>query len=261
MSDISGDLMSHLRYPEDLFKVQRELLARYHVTDAGSFYGGQDFWKVPEDPTQEQRIRRPAAVLPDARDARTRTTPHFSLTTTFMPFGDRQVLSGFLAVDANAGTDGRASERAATARCGCSSCPRTATSEVPARCRTTSSRPTPTAAAFSLTLSQFLNNARQQGSSVTLGNLLTLPVGGGLLYVEPIYVQANTQSAYPLSGPSWWRSATSWRGPTPSTARSTASSAATRAPSAGDTGTPADRSRRHQPTPATTPTPAPTRRP
>ena len=50
-----------------------------------------------------------------------------------------------------------------------------------------------------LGLSQFLNIQKQQGSSVVLGNLLTLPVGGGLLYVEPIYVQANTQSAYPLN--------------------------------------------------------------
>ncbi len=42
---------THLRYPEDLFKVQRELLARYHVTDPQAFYGGQDFWEVPNDPT------------------------------------------------------------------------------------------------------------------------------------------------------------------------------------------------------------------
>ena len=52
MSEISGDLMSHLRYPEDLFKVQRKMLARYHVTDADSFYGGQDFWRVPQRPDQ-----------------------------------------------------------------------------------------------------------------------------------------------------------------------------------------------------------------
>ena len=55
MSQISAELMSHLRYPEDLFKVQRQMLSRYHVTDAASFYGGQDFWEVPEDPSQEQR--------------------------------------------------------------------------------------------------------------------------------------------------------------------------------------------------------------
>ena len=54
-------------------------------------------------------------------------------------------------------------------------------------------------AEYSLGLSQFLNIQRQQGSTVVLGNLLTLPVGGGLLYVEPIYVQANTASAYPLN--------------------------------------------------------------
>ena len=60
--------MSHLRYPEDLFKVQRQMLAKYHVTDAASFYGGQDYWQIPEDPAQEAQ-RRPAALLPDAEDA------------------------------------------------------------------------------------------------------------------------------------------------------------------------------------------------
>ena len=60
--------MSHLRYPEDLFKVQRTLLARYHVTDAGQFFSGNDFWANPNDPTSS--VDRPAAaVLPDAADA------------------------------------------------------------------------------------------------------------------------------------------------------------------------------------------------
>src|SRR5450756_1494185 len=52
---------------------------------------------------------------------------------------------------------------------------------------------------FTLTLSQFLNNNRTQDSQINLGNLLTLPVGGGLLYVEPIYVSAKTTSSYPLA--------------------------------------------------------------
>ncbi|MEP7370212.1 MAG: UPF0182 family protein, partial [Dermatophilaceae bacterium] len=56
-----------------------------------------------------------------------------------------------------------------------------------------------TSDAFTLTLNQFLNQSRQKGSNVTLGNLLTLPVGGGLLYVQPIYVQAENSSSYPLS--------------------------------------------------------------
>ena len=49
MSAISGDLMSHLRYPEDMFKVQRNLLATYHVTDAAGFYSGGDRWRLAEE--------------------------------------------------------------------------------------------------------------------------------------------------------------------------------------------------------------------
>ena len=72
LSAISGDLMAHLRYPEDLFKVQRNMLAKYHVTDPAAFYGGQDFWTVPPDPTETDGSH-PAAVLPDPEDARGRT--------------------------------------------------------------------------------------------------------------------------------------------------------------------------------------------
>ena len=72
MSEISGDLMSHLRYPEDLFKVQRELLSRYHVTDANAFYSGGDYWKVPQEPTSDVRSGQPpyylSIAMPDQKD-------------------------------------------------------------------------------------------------------------------------------------------------------------------------------------------------
>ena len=61
-SEITDELREHLRYPEDLFKVQRELLTRYHVTDPRQFFNSQDFWRVPPDPTTGPG-RRPAAVL------------------------------------------------------------------------------------------------------------------------------------------------------------------------------------------------------
>src|SRR4029077_272398 len=50
-SDITPDLAAHLRYPEDLFKVQRSLLAKYHVNDPVTFFSTSDFWDVPLDPT------------------------------------------------------------------------------------------------------------------------------------------------------------------------------------------------------------------
>ena len=61
-SDISPELAAHLRYPEDLFKVQRALLAKYHVNDPVTFFSTSDFWDVPLDP-EPDREQLPAPVL------------------------------------------------------------------------------------------------------------------------------------------------------------------------------------------------------
>jgi hypothetical protein len=197
-SEIPPALMEHLRYPEDLFKVQREILARYHVTDPGTFYGSNDLWKVPADPTKDQRIQvdQPPYYLSIAMPGQ--TDPQFSLTTTFMPFGTREVLSGFLAVDSNAGTTA-GQRRAGYGQLRLLELPKDSNVRGPGQVQNDISSSSVQPPEGGLGLSQFLNIQKQQGSSVVLGNLLTLPVGGGLLYVEPIYVQANTQSAYPLN--------------------------------------------------------------
>ena len=121
LSSIKGSLMSHLRYPEDLFKVQRSLLARYHVTNAGQFFSGNDFWANPNDPTSSVAVPQPPYYLtlrmPDQDEA------SFSLMSSFIPTGTnaRNVLTGYLAVDAEAGNR-TGSRRRTTARCACSSC-------------------------------------------------------------------------------------------------------------------------------------------
>jgi len=196
-SNISASLMSHLRYPEDLFKVQRQLLAKYHVTDPDSFYGGQDFWKVPADPTQEQRTTdQPAYYLTVAMPGQAQ--PQFSLTTTFMPVGDREILSGFLAVDSNAGST-KGSPRDGYGKLRLLVLPKEKSVKGPGQVQNEIGSSNTTSPTFPLNLSQSINSYRQEGSSVTLGNLLTLPVGGGLLYVEPVYVQAKSTSSFPLS--------------------------------------------------------------
>lgn len=61
-SEISDSLKQHLRYPVDLFKVQRNLLSKFHVTDPGGFFTGDDFWAVPNTPGQgdnEATTRQP----------------------------------------------------------------------------------------------------------------------------------------------------------------------------------------------------------
>src|SRR6516164_722794 len=82
---IPFSLRQHMRYPTDLFEVQREILAQYHVGTAQSFYGGQNFWAIPNDPTglaANQHSQPPyylTETIPGYRQ------PQFSLTTTFVP--------------------------------------------------------------------------------------------------------------------------------------------------------------------------------
>jgi uncharacterized membrane protein (UPF0182 family) len=193
ISAINGSLMEHLRYPEDLFKVQRQLLQKYHDTDAGSFYGGQNFWRVPDDPTQSgSDLLQPPYYLSLAMPGQSQ--PAFSLTSTFMPTGDRNVLSGFLAVDGDAGSqDGKRSPTYGTMRLlemtgGTVNGPGQVYNDM----RTSSTTSNDASLGRQLTLAQFISTTSSNGAAVTFGNQLTLPVGGGLLYVQPIYVQARS---------------------------------------------------------------------
>jgi hypothetical protein len=178
---ISPDLMQHLRYPEDFFKVQRKLFAEYHVTDPRAFYSGQDFWKVPDDPTapapdQAQPPYYLTLQMPG------QSAPAFSLTTTFAPF-NRDTLAAFMAVNAQPGPD------FGTIRV--LQLPSNTTIPGPGQVQNNFEADPDVATTLSL--------LRRGGSEVDLGNLLSLPVGGGVLYVEPVYVRASTgQSSYPL---------------------------------------------------------------
>ena len=188
LEEISGDLMSHLRYPEDLFKVQRQLLSQYHVTDAASFYSGGNFWNIPDDPV--------VGNVPQAPHYLTLQMPRqdsaeFSLTSSFIPGGqtDRNILTGFLAVDSETGSEAGA-VREGYGQLRLLELPSDVTVPGPGQVQNTfNSNPT---------ISTELNLLEQGGSQVLRGNLLTLPVGGGLLYVQPVYVQASTGTQYPL---------------------------------------------------------------
>ncbi len=182
-SAMSKSLLEHIRYPEDLFGVQREVLSTYHVKTADAFYGGQDFWRVPTDPSSlgaNAGIQPPYYMtlkLPGEEKAA------FSLTTSFVPRGNRQNLTAFAVVNSDNGPDyGKISVL---------QLPRS----------TNISGPSQVASNFEAKpeVAQALSLLRQGGSDVVLGNLLTLPVGGGLLYVQPVYVRATANnSAYPL---------------------------------------------------------------
>ncbi|WP_165362462.1 UPF0182 family protein [Promicromonospora panici] len=191
MEEISGDLMSHLRYPEDLFKVQRTLLSQYHVDNSAEFFSGQDFWNNPTDPTSETT---PPSLQPPyylTLQMPGQEEPTFSLTSTFIPGGntDREVLTGFLAVDADAGNEaGVKSEDYGKLRL--LELPRDTTVPGPGQVQNNfDSNPT---------ISEQLNILEIGASTVRRGNQLTLPVGGGLLYVQPVYIQSTGGTQFPL---------------------------------------------------------------
>jgi uncharacterized membrane protein (UPF0182 family) len=182
-SAISEDLLAHVRYPEDQFKVQREVFTRYHVTDPQIFYGSQDVWKVPIDPTSPSSgdISQPPYYLTLQMPGD--TEPKFSLTTTFAPF-DRETLAAFMSVNSDA-TDPHYGQIRAL------KLPRNTTFPGPAQMQNNIES--------NQTVANALLSLRRGGSSeVELGNLLTLPVADGLMYVEPVYARSTQADAsYP----------------------------------------------------------------
>ncbi|MFM9446314.1 UPF0182 family protein [Streptomyces acidiscabies] len=176
---ISKDLMDHLRYPQDLFKVQRELLTRYHVKDATTFLSGSEVWQVPDDPTNKSGDAVPPYYLslkmPDQK------AQAFSLTTTLTPNG-RDNLSAFMAVDAEAGTADYGKIRILKL-------PTSTTVDGPKQVQSQFNSEQDIAESIRL--------LRGGDSEVEYGNLLTVPLDGGLLYVEPVYVRGGGLK-YPL---------------------------------------------------------------
>ncbi|MGA0010102.1 MAG: UPF0182 family protein [Candidatus Nanopelagicales bacterium] len=177
-SAMPSEIEAHVRYPQDLFKVQRVVMSRYHVTDPATFYNGTDFWIVPFDPTQAIQQFQPPYYLTLQMPGQNQ--PSFSLTTTFAP-QRRPTLAAFMAVDSAPG-DGYGTIRVL---------------QLPSN--TTIPGPTQVQNNFESDpeISAELSLLRRGGSEVDLGNLLSLPFNGGLLYVEPVYLRA-TQDGYPL---------------------------------------------------------------
>ena len=212
MSAISGDLMSHLRYPEDMFKVQRNLLATYHVTDASGFYSGGDRWRLAEETStygdasassSSQRVdangnpvSAPTSLQPPyylTMQMPGQESAEFSLTSVFVPGGGgegrREAMAGFLAVDSETGnTPGQVREGYGKLRL--LALPSSTTVPGPGQVQNKYDSDEKIATQ--------LNLLNQADSTVIRGNLLTLPVGGGLLYVQPVYVQGTGSASYPV---------------------------------------------------------------
>ena len=191
-TEMSAALMDHVRYPEDMFKVQRELLGRYHVTDPDDFYENNDAWSVPSDPTRDDDVKQPPYYMTLQMPGQ--EEPAFSLTSNYIPqitqnAQQRNVLYGFLSAagDAGTGEDGVKAEDYGTLRL--LELPRSTTVPGPGQAQANFDS--------NATVSQELNLLRQGASEVLNGNMITLPVAGGILYVQPVYVRSSGGTTYP----------------------------------------------------------------
>lgn len=185
-SQISDELREHFRYPEDIFKIQRELLTQYHVQNAQEFYATQTFWNVPQDPTSEGGLdpNSDAAKQPayyTYSQSPWQNKPHFQLTSALTPL-NRQYLAAWVSVSSDPGSYGDMRVL---------------------RLPTSGSRqlegPVQVQNAFQShpEFTQDRTLLGNQSVDLIYGNLLTLPVAGGFMYVEPIYVQQRDAQSYP----------------------------------------------------------------
>ncbi len=176
-SEITPELAAHFRYPEDLFKVQRNVLSRYHVSNPGEFFVGQDFWKVPDDPTKPNSAPQPPYYIVGQFPGQ--TSPRFQLTSA-VTANQRENLAALITASYDD-----------TGKPGIQLLELPGDSPILGPNQVQPKMQNDQNARASLSL---LNS---QDSRVVYGNLLTLPVGDGLLYIEPVYIRGTGTNSYP----------------------------------------------------------------
>jgi len=192
-SQMPAALVSHLRYPQDLFNVQRSILTRYHVTNASDFYNGNDFWKLPVDSSVGATSRlnaigkvvtvsapiQPSVYMSVSSDGMSEA--RYALSTPFVTL-NRRNLSAFMSVDSEPGPDyGRLTLL-----------------EIPAGQSVKGPAQISNDIESLPRIANKLTLLRGGNSQVVIGNLLAMPLGGKFLYVEPVYTQAKTGTKFPV---------------------------------------------------------------
>ena len=172
MSEFPTDLRPHLRVPEDLFNVETAVYGRYHVQNELTFYQQDDLWTVPSTKTNEQSLPNEAYYvimsLPEA------VNPEFLLLQPMIP-KDRPNMIAWVA----ARNDGEVYGQTRVYRFP------TGTSVFgPAQIEARIDADPEISAQVSLW--------NQSGSTVVRGNLIVVPVGDSIVYLQPVYLRSTS---------------------------------------------------------------------
>ncbi|MFD4367511.1 UPF0182 family protein [Rhodococcus sp. NPDC058521] len=166
---VSDSLREHFRYPEDLFRMQRELLSKYHVDDPREFFTNNAFWSVPSDPTVDaDRNQPPFYVLVGDQET---AEPSFRLASAMVGF-NREFLSAYISAHSDPAEYGRITVL---------QLPTDTLTQGPQQIQNSMISDTRVASERTLL---------ERSNRIQYGNLLTLPIAdGGVLYVEPLYTE------------------------------------------------------------------------
>ena len=173
-----ADLRSHMRYPEDIFSVQADMLATYHMTDPRIFYNKEDVWEIPTevygDSTQSVKTAPYYEVLALPGE----TQPEFALLLPFTPLS-KQNMASLLVARQDGANYGKLQLL---------DFPKESLVFGPAQIEARIENEPD--------ISSQLTLWNQGGSKVIRGNLLVVPIANSVMYFEPLYLQAQ-QSPIP----------------------------------------------------------------
>ena len=172
LDEMPAVLRDHVRYPEDLFQIQAQVFRRYHIDNARGFFLGEGFWDIPTERfgAQEQLVEPYYVVMKLPGEE----VEEFVLILPFRPRGDRRNSIAWLA----ARSDGENFGKLLNFRFPIGT-------EIlgPSQVESSIDADPLISAQFTLW--------GQSGSEIVRGNLLMMPIGDGILFVEPIYLQAT----------------------------------------------------------------------
>ena len=176
LSELPADLAPHLRVPEELFNVQTQLYGRYHVTDVQTFFRTDDQWTVPAATTSDQSLPSEAyyVVMRIPGEA----NPEFLLLQPMVP-KDRPNMIAWVAARNDAPNYGAVRVFRF---------PTNTTVLGPAQIEARIDQDP--------TISAQVTLWNASGSKVIRGNLIVVPVGDSLVYLQPVYLQ-STSSKFP----------------------------------------------------------------
>jgi len=169
---MSDDLKEHIRYPKDLFQVQAELYSTYHMMDPDVFYNKEDYWNVPNEIYAENEIKMEPYYIVTRLPGHERE--EFILMTPFTPSTKNNMIAWLAAKNDQPEYGDLIVYKFPKEKL------IFGPMQIEARIDQDSE------------ISQQLTLWGQKGSTVIRGNLLVIPIEESIIYVEPLYLRAET---------------------------------------------------------------------